>query len=47
LPEAVTSDIITVLSASKTTKKEGKGYDGKVYPRPFANTFKTNGRKIN
>lgn len=45
LPEAVTSDIITVLSASKTAKKEGKGYGGKVCSRPYANAFKTSGRK--
>jgi hypothetical protein len=45
LSEAVTDDIITVLSASKTAKTEGKGYGGNVYPRPYANAFKTDGRK--
>ena len=47
LPEEKTIEIIQILSASKTPKKDGKGKDGKIHKgqRPFTNYPVTNGRK--
>jgi len=44
LPEPITREIVSVLSASKAPMYDGKGYEGIVSSRPFANAFKTNGR---
>lgn len=39
LPDAVTIDIITVLSAAKVPTRVGKGYEGKVSPHPYIDAF--------
>jgi len=44
MPEAAEKEISTVLSSSKAPKYDGKGYEGRVSSRPFANCARTNGR---
>lgn len=47
LPEDKTKEIIQILSAAKTPKKDGKGKDGNIHKGqiPFTNCPVTNGRK--
>jgi len=47
LPTTQTSEIIEILSAAKTPKKDGKGKDGNIRKGhiPFVNCATTNGRK--